>query len=51
MNRKGICKNCGEDISNSSNSKEYCSKQCGVEYQNGPQEKISIKLITEKQFV
>ena len=33
MNKKGICKNCGEDISDDSNSNEFCSEQCGVEYQ------------------
>jgi predicted nucleic acid-binding Zn ribbon protein len=33
MNRKGICKNCGDDISDDSNSNEFCSEQCGVEYQ------------------
>ena len=33
MNKKGICKNCGDDISDDSNSNEFCSEQCGVEYQ------------------
>ena len=32
MNKKGICKNCGDDIKES-NSNEFCSEQCGVEYQ------------------
>jgi predicted RNA-binding Zn-ribbon protein involved in translation (DUF1610 family) len=33
MDKKGICKNCGDDISDDSNSVEFCSEQCGVEYQ------------------
>ena len=33
MNKKGNCKNCGDDISDDSNSNEFCSEQCGVEYQ------------------
>ena len=33
MNKKGNCKNCGDDISEESNSNEFCSEQCGVEYQ------------------
>jgi hypothetical protein len=33
MNKKGICKNCGDDIMDDSNSNEFCSEQCGVEYQ------------------
>jgi hypothetical protein len=33
MDRKGICKNCGDDISDDSNLVEFCSEQCGVEYQ------------------
>ncbi len=32
MNKKGLCKNCGEDI-NENNSNDFCSEQCGVEYQ------------------
>jgi hypothetical protein len=32
-NRKGICKNCGEDIGQDSDSDMFCSEQCGVEYQ------------------
>jgi hypothetical protein len=32
-NRKGICKNCGDDISQDSDSDTFCSEQCGVEYQ------------------
>jgi hypothetical protein len=33
MNKKGNCKNCGDDITDDSNSNEFCSEQCGVEYQ------------------
>jgi predicted nucleic acid-binding Zn ribbon protein len=33
MNKKGICKNCGDDIRDDSYSNEFCSEQCGVEYQ------------------
>jgi endogenous inhibitor of DNA gyrase (YacG/DUF329 family) len=33
MNKKVICKNCGDDIADDSNSNEFCSEQCGVEYQ------------------
>jgi len=33
MNKKGICKNCGDSIGDDSNSTEFCSSQCGVEYQ------------------
>jgi len=33
MNKKRICKNCGDDIMDDSNSSEFCSEQCGVEYQ------------------
>jgi predicted nucleic acid-binding Zn ribbon protein len=33
MNQKGICKNCGDDITDDSNSNEFCSEQCGVECQ------------------
>ncbi|MFZ0553765.1 MAG: hypothetical protein WBL68_01915 [Nitrososphaeraceae archaeon] len=29
----GICKNCGDDIPDDSNSDMFCSEQCGVEYQ------------------
>ena len=32
MNKKGICRNCGDDIMDDSNSNEFCSEQCGVEY-------------------
>jgi endogenous inhibitor of DNA gyrase (YacG/DUF329 family) len=30
MNKKGICKNCGDDIMDESNSNEFCSEQCGI---------------------
>ena len=33
MNKKGICKNCADQIGEDSNSNEFCSEQCGVEYQ------------------
>jgi Uncharacterized protein containing a Zn-ribbon (DUF2116) len=33
MNKKGHCKNCGDQIDHDSNSNEFCSEQCGVEYQ------------------
>jgi hypothetical protein len=33
MNKQGICKNCGDAIKDESNSNEFCSEQCGVEYQ------------------
>ena len=33
MNEKGHCKNCGDQIGEDSNSSEFCSEQCGVEYQ------------------
>jgi hypothetical protein len=33
MNKKGHCKNCGDQIGDDSNSNEFCSEQCGVEYQ------------------
>ena len=33
MNKKGLCKNCGEDINDDNNSNDFCSEQCGVEYQ------------------
>jgi hypothetical protein len=37
MSKKRICKNCGEEIrddfSDDSNPTEFCSEQCGVEYQ------------------
>jgi hypothetical protein len=33
MSVKGVCKNCGDNISEDSNSDEFCSEQCGVEYQ------------------
>jgi hypothetical protein len=33
MNKKGLCKNCGEDINDDKNSNDFCSEQCGVEYQ------------------
>jgi hypothetical protein len=33
MSVKGVCKNCGDSISEDSNSDEFCSEQCGVEYQ------------------
>ena len=32
MNKKGFCKNCGDQIGDDSNSNEFCSEQCGVEY-------------------
>ena len=32
-NRKGICKNCGDDIGQDSDSDKFCSEQCEVEYQ------------------
>ena len=32
-NKKGICKNCGDDIGQDSDSDTFCSEQCGVEYQ------------------
>ena len=33
MNKKSLCKNCGEDINDENNSNDFCSEQCGVEYQ------------------
>jgi hypothetical protein len=30
---KGRCKNCGDQIGDDSNSTEFCSEQCEVEYQ------------------
>jgi endogenous inhibitor of DNA gyrase (YacG/DUF329 family) len=33
MSMKGVCKNCGDNISEDSNSDEFCSEQCKVEYQ------------------
>jgi predicted nucleic acid-binding Zn ribbon protein len=33
MNEKGHCKNCGDKIGDDSNFNEFCSEQCGVEYQ------------------
>ena len=33
MNKKGNCKNCGDDITDDSKSNEFCSEQCEVEYQ------------------
>ena len=33
MSMKGVCKNCGDKISEDSNSDEFCSEQCGIEYQ------------------
>ena len=33
MSEKGHCKNCGDQIGEDSNSNEFCSEQCGVEYQ------------------
>ena len=33
MNKKELCKNCGEDINDDNNSNDFCSEQCGVEYQ------------------
>jgi len=33
MNEKGRCKNCGDQIGEDSISREFCSEQCGVEYQ------------------
>jgi hypothetical protein len=33
MNKKGVCKNCGDIFSDDNNSNEFCSEQCGVEYQ------------------
>jgi hypothetical protein len=30
---KGHCKNCGDQIGDDSNPYEFCSDQCGVEYQ------------------
>ena len=32
-NKKGICKNCGDDIGEDGDSDIFCSEQCGVEYQ------------------
>ena len=32
-NKKGICKNCGDDIGDDGDSDIFCSEQCGVEYQ------------------
>jgi hypothetical protein len=32
MEKKAICKNCGDNIGSDSNSNEFCSEQCGVEY-------------------
>lgn len=33
MVKKGICKNCGDNIDEDINSNDFCSEQCGVEYQ------------------
>jgi hypothetical protein len=33
VNKKGNCKNCGDDITDESDSNEFCSEQCQVEYQ------------------
>ena len=33
MDKKGHCKNCGDQIDYDSNSNEFCSEQCRVEYQ------------------
>lgn len=32
-NKKGICKNCGDDIGDDGDSDIFCSEQCEVEYQ------------------
>ena len=32
-NRKGICKNCGDEIGQDSDFDIFCSEQCEVEYQ------------------
>jgi predicted RNA-binding Zn-ribbon protein involved in translation (DUF1610 family) len=32
MGNKRACKNCGDEIGDESNSSEFCSDQCGVEY-------------------
>jgi predicted nucleic acid-binding Zn ribbon protein len=33
MNEKGRCKNCSDPIGEDSNSSEFCSEQCRVEYE------------------
>jgi predicted nucleic acid-binding Zn ribbon protein len=34
MNEKEHCKNCGDQVGDDDNSSnEFCSEQCGVEYQ------------------
>jgi hypothetical protein len=33
VNKKENCKNCGDDITDESNSNQFCSEQCQVEYQ------------------
>ena len=33
MSKKGICKNCGDSIGDDSNSNEFCSGQCEIEYE------------------
>ena len=33
MDKKAHCKNCDDQIEYDSNSNEFCSEQCGVEYQ------------------
>jgi len=33
MNKKEICKNCGDTIGADSNSTESCSSRCEVEFQ------------------
>ena len=32
VRKKGICKNCGDPLDNDNDS-EFCSSQCGIEYQ------------------
>jgi hypothetical protein len=33
MNKKGICKDCRDQIVDDYGSDEFCSEQCAVEYQ------------------
>ena len=32
MDKKVVCKNCGDQIGDDSSSRDFCSEQCGVEY-------------------
>lgn len=51
MSKKRICKNCGDHIGDDSNSNEFCSGQCEIEYQLEHNRKWGVRGWVESKLV